>query len=109
MKTAYNEFADQHFAGTVLLLAGVVSGLLGWPLLFAKVSVFWFDIAYIVLGVVCFAVFAMSAPEMTVPGLLSLFLGPGIALAGLSYLLRRAMAFYIERRKLRGAKQCIRN
>ncbi len=92
---AYNEFATQHGVGSVLLVAGVGSVLFGWPLLLARVNVFWFDIAYIVVAVVGFIVFVRG--EMSVLGLAFSFLAPGMVLAGVSYLIRRLIAFQLER------------
>ena len=99
MNTADNEFTDQHLLGSFLLTAGVGSALLGWPLLLARLNVFWFDIAYILLAVLGVITFVRG--EISVPGLVFTFLGPGMLLAGVSYLIRRLIAFQCERSSTR--------
>lgn len=96
---APDELSNQNFLGTSLALYGVVSLVIGWPLLFARINIFWPDIAYIVGGAILITYLVIWEQEMTVFGLISMFLGPGMIFAGLSHLIRRAIAFYLASRK----------
>ncbi len=98
MSSSSDEFSDQHFLGVALLIAGVVSLLVSWPLLFARITTFRFDLAYIAGGLILSSYLLFSSEEMTVLGLISVFLGPGIVLAGLAVLIRRGLALFFERR-----------
>lgn len=60
MTTALNEFQEQYYIGTILLVAGVGSGIIGWPLLLIKVNDFRLDIAYIVVPELCFSALVHS-------------------------------------------------
>ena len=100
MKTTPDEFSNQHFIGMNLLIGGVVSIFTGWPLLFIRVNVFWWDVAYLVSGVAFFTYFLMGPKDMTALGLIAMFAGPGMVVAGFSYLFRRSIAFYLESRRM---------
>lgn len=102
MATASNEFQDQYFIGTFLIIAAVGSGILGWPLLLLKINFFWLDIAYIAIPTISYFLMLSYNTEMSIPSLAIVFLGPGIVLAGLSHLIRRGIAFLIARKKTNG-------
>ncbi|WP_293951819.1 hypothetical protein [uncultured Corynebacterium sp.] len=99
--TANDEFSNQHFMGVMLLIAGVVSLLVSWPLLFARITTFRFDLAYIAGGLILFSYTFFGSDEMMVLGLASVFLSPGIVLAGLAVLIRRGLALYLEHKRVK--------
>lgn len=97
MATASNEFEEQYFIGTMLLVAGVGSGIIGWPLLLMKINFFWVDIAYIVIPVVSYIwVRFYDTEEMSTFSFVVVFLGLGMLLAGISHVFRRFVAFQVE-------------
>lgn len=72
--TTGDDFSDQHFLGVTILIAGVVSLMISWPLLFARITTFRFDLAYIAGGLILFSYTFFGSDEMTVLGLVSVFL-----------------------------------
>ncbi|ANR61203.1 membrane protein [Corynebacterium glutamicum ZL-6] len=100
IKTAADEFGKLNFIGTILVVGGVVSLFTGWPLLFARVNDFRWDAVYLVGGAVFLAFLFLGPKEMTVLGLVAMFAGPGMLIAGFSYLSRRLIAYFVELRRL---------
>ncbi|NME90213.1 hypothetical protein [Corynebacterium stationis] len=77
----------------VLALAcGVIALPLGVPLLFFKVSFYWGDITYIIVGILLVK-FVISLPDGPNIGAGALvFLGVSFVISGCSHVLRRALA-----------------
>lgn len=76
------------------------SGLIvGIPLLFVPLRVFWFDIAYIAIGLALY-LYMMSFIDGSHIFLgLVMFLGMGMMLSGVSHLVRRGIAYRLARRR----------
>ncbi|BAU94558.1 hypothetical protein N24_0296 [Corynebacterium suranareeae] len=100
IKTAADEFGKLNFIGMTLIIGGVVSLFIGWPLLFARANNFKWDAVYLVGGAAFWAYFLLGPKEMTVLGLVAMFAGPGMLLAGFSSLSRRLIAYFVELRRL---------
>lgn len=80
--------------------AGWSALIVGIPLLFIPLRVFWFDIAYIVVGLLLYQFMQQTFAGQPIIFLgLVLFLGMGMMLAGASCLLRRALALLFARRR----------
>ena len=91
--------SSEDFFGTIpwaLGLTGWVALLVGIPLYFAPVRSFWWDFSYIIVGVIG-VVYFWTRPAEPI-----MFLGyfavasPGFLLAGVSFGVRRGIAFYLH-------------
>lgn len=82
-----------------LYLSGAISLIIGIPLLFVPLRVFWFDIAYIAIGLITFQ-YMMTFVDGSY-----IFLGLvpiaalGMVISGASYLVRRRLAYRAARRR----------
>ncbi|MGP6174556.1 hypothetical protein [Corynebacterium sp. A21] len=96
-----DQYFDINTGGLVAVTCGVFSLVIGIPLLFLKVSFFWFDIAYIIIGLAVFLYmkFYVDGPIIFL-GLVA-FLAAGMVITGTSHLVRRLMAFLLARRRQR--------
>ncbi|PQM74059.1 hypothetical protein [Corynebacterium sp. J010B-136] len=85
----------------VLALAcGVIALPLGVPLLFFKVSFYWGDITYIIVGILLVK-FVISLPDGPNIGAGALaFLGVSFVISGCSHVLRRALASSSVKKKV---------
>lgn len=82
--------------------AGESALIVGIPLLFVPLRVFWFDIAYIVAGLaMCSYMMTNFAGEPIIFLGLVLIAGVGMVLAGVSCLVRRAVAYRFARRRVK--------
>lgn len=79
--------------------AGWSALIVGIPLLFVPLRVFWFDIAYIIVGLILYQYMQRFAGEPIIFLGLVLFLGMGMMLSGASCLTRRALAYRLARRR----------
>ena len=84
----------------VLALAcGVIALPLGVPLLFFKVSFYWGDITYIIVGILLVK-FVISLPDGPNIGAgVLVFLGVSFVISGCSHVMRRALAVKSTKRK----------
>ncbi|WP_156231308.1 hypothetical protein [Corynebacterium occultum] len=80
--------------------AGWSALIVGIPLLFIPLRVFWFDIAYIVVGFLLYQFMQQNFAGQPIIFLgLVLFLGMGMMVSGASYLVRRGLAYLFARRR----------
>lgn len=98
-----DQYFDINTGGLVAVTCGVFSLVIGIPLLFLKVSLFWFDMAYIIIGlaVALYMKFYVDGPIIFL-GLVA-FLAVGMVITGTSHLVRRLVAFLLARRRQRSA------
>lgn len=96
-----DQYFDINTGASVAVMCGVFSLVVGIPLLFVKVSFFWFDIAYIIIGlaVALYMRFYVEGPIIFL-GLVA-FLAIGVVITGMSHLVRRLLAFLLARRRQR--------
>lgn len=100
IKTAADEFGKLNFIGMTLIIGGGFSLFTGWPLLFARVNDFRWDAVYLVSGAALWAYLLLGPKDMTILGLVAMFAGPGMLIAGFSSLSRRLIAYLVELRRL---------
>lgn len=83
-----------------LYLSGAISLIIGIPLLFVPLRVFWFDIAYIVTGLIIFQyMMTFIDGSYILLGLIPIA-AIGMVISGTSYLVRRALAYLFARRRV---------
>lgn len=78
-----------------LAVGGMTGPIMGLPLLLVPIKVFWFDVAYIIVG---FSVFFYTMSFMDGSYLLGLLIpicSTGVVIAGFSFILRRLIALSV--------------
>lgn len=87
--------------GELLVIFSSMGLVAGIPLVFVPLRVFWFDMAYIIIGlaVALYMRFYVDGPIIFL-GLVA-FLAVGMVITGMSHLMRRLLAFLLARRRQR--------
>lgn len=80
--------------------AGLSGLLVGIPLLFVPLRVFWFDLAYIVAGLAIYSYMMTFVDGSYIFLALVPIAGLGMVLSGTSFLMRRAAAHRLARRRV---------
>ena len=89
---------DLNVFATLALASAVIALPLGIPLVMVKIKCFWFDIAYVILGVMMVKFF-VSLPDGAYIGEgLLVFIGASFVISGFSHALRRLLVSHSSER-----------